>query len=315
MANIIFTVNCVLPVFLVILIGYFLKRFGLMKQSFADNASDLVFWLFLPAMIFRQISAVDPSTLQGFEKTALVGGLSVTVHFLLLTVIFNKVIKDPLSRGAFIHGSFRCNYALIGVPLAINLFGSEGAVKSAVMLAVTMPFFNIYAVITLSLNSGNGEKISIPKMLLKILKNPYIIAIILGLIFSFFTIPVPEVIGKTLDYMASTATPLALLTIGAFLNVSDVKNNIKLALSASLIKTVAIPLICLPLVLLAGFRGTDLGVLFILYTAPASVTSFIMAKGMKSDASLAANIIVISTALSCFTVFIGVLLLKNFGFI
>ena len=130
MANIIFTVNCVLPVFLVILIGYFLKRFGLMKQSFADNASDLVFWLFLPAMIFRQISAVDPSTLQGFEKTALVGGLSVTVHFLLLTVIFNKVIKDPLSRGAFIQGSFRCNYALIGVPLAINLFGSEGAVKA-----------------------------------------------------------------------------------------------------------------------------------------------------------------------------------------
>ena len=106
-----------------------------------------------------------------------------------------------------------------------------------------MPFFNIYAVITLSLNSAT-EKISIPKMLLKILKNPYIIAIILDDIF-LFTIRFPKSSERP-DYMASTATPLALLTIGAFLNVSDVKNNIKLALSASLIKTVAIPLICLP---------------------------------------------------------------------
>ncbi|HBN86363.1 MAG TPA: AEC family transporter, partial [Clostridiales bacterium] len=258
---------------------------------------------------------VDPKTLTGFEKTALIAFVSVTAHFLLLTIFTKTAIKDSLSRGAFIQGCFRSNYALIGVPLAINLFGQEGAVKSSIILAVVLPLFIVYSVIILSINNGTGEKSKVSEILLKIVKNPYIIAVFLGLLFSFSSLRVPNFLGKTMDYMANIATPLALLTIGAFLNTASMKSNFKLALSASLIKTVLVPLVSLPVSILAGLRNADLGVLFILYTSPAAVSSFIMAKGMKSDASLAANIIVISTAISCFTVFIGVLILKNLGFI
>lgn len=315
MANIIFTINCVLPVFLVIVIGYILKKTNLMNQSFVDTSSRLVFLLFLPSMIFRQISVVDPKTLAGFEKTALIAFFCVTAHFVLLTIFTKTRIKDSLARGAFIQGCFRSNYALIGVPLAINLFGQEGAVKSSIILAVVLPLFIVYSVITLSVNNGTKEKSSIWEIVLKIVKNPYIIAVFLGLIFSFSSIQVPDFIGKTMDYMADIATPLALLTIGAFLNTASMRSNFKLALSASLIKTMVIPLISLPIALIFGLRNADLGVLFILFTSPAAVSSFIMAKGMKSDASLAANIIVLSTAISCFTVFCGVLLLKSIGFI
>lgn len=315
MTNIVFTINCVLPVFLVIIIGYLLKKLNLMNEHFVNNSTKLVFLLFLPSMIFRQISAVDPKTLEGFEKTALIGAISVTAHFLLLTIFTKFTIKDRLARGAFIQGCFRSNYALIGVPLAVNLFGNEGAAKSAIMLAVVLPFFIIYSVITLSVNSETCEKSNFKDIFFKIIKNPYIIAVFAGLLFSLLSIQVPTVIGKTMDYMADIATPLALLTIGAFLNASDLKSNFKLAFTASLIKTVAVPLISLPLVILAGLRGADLGVLFILYTSPAAVSSFIMAKGMNSDASLAANIVVLSTAISCFTVFAGVLLFKTMGLI
>ncbi len=315
MANIIFTINCVLPVFLVIIIGYILKRTKLMSQNFIDNASKLVFLLFLPSLIFRQISAVEFDKLAGIHKTALIGIIAVTAHFLILSVIVKFFIKDRPSRGAFIQGCFRSNYALIGVPLATNLFGREGAAKCAVMLAVILPFFIVYSVITLSLNAESSEKSDFKNILFKIVKNPYIIAVFSGLLFSLASIHVPDVIGKTLDYMADIATPLALLTIGAFLSTANIKDNFRIALSASLIKTVLVPLLSLPPALFLGLRGADLGVLFILFASPAAVSSFIMAKGMKSNASLAANIVIISTALSCFTFFIGILILKNSGVI
>ncbi len=311
--NIIFTANIVAPVFLIIAVGYFSKKRKIINEAFVDVTSKFVFQISLPVFIFLKISELDLS--QVFElKQIFYIYIGTFLTYLIIWLASTPFIKNPKDKSAFIQGAFRGNYAIIGLALISNLFGNDALGKATLTLAFLLPLYNVLAVIVLIVPKHSG-KVNIKPIVFEILLNPLILAVIIGLPFSYFKIHIPEMFSSTGTFLADLALPLALIGIGGSLNTENLKRASDLAFISSAIKIIAIPLVLTIGALLLGYKNDDLGIMFIVFACPTAIASFVMADAMGANSKLAGNIIMITTLGSVFTISIGILLLKSFGFI
>lgn len=311
--NIIFTANIVAPVFLIIAVGYFSRKRNIINEAFVDVTSKFVFQISLPVFIFLKISELDLS--QVFELKQIFYIYAGTfITYLLIWFASTPFIKDPKNKSAFIQGAFRGNYAIIGLALISNLFGNDALGKATLILAFLLPLYNVLAVIVLIIPKHSG-KINYKSILLEILLNPLILAVIIGLPFSYFKIKIPEMFLSTGTFLADLALPLALIGIGGSLNTENLKRASDLAFISSAIKIIAIPIVLTIGALLLGYKNDDLGIMFIVFACPTAIASFVMADAMGANSKLAGNIIMITTLGSVFTISLGILLLKSFNLI
>lgn len=310
MDNFLLCVNGVVPIFLLIILGVYLKKWNVVGEGFCEEATKLVFHIALPILIFHDIAASDIKT--GFSlSVTLVSTISMAVLFFLVWGITLFVTKEPKKQAAFSQGAFRANYAILGLPLTKALFGSGAVANATVILAISMVMLNVLAVIYIEmfLNHQGGIKTT----LLGILKNPIILAAALGSVFYFCHIPIPTFIDVGLTHISNMCVPLSLITIGASMRYENMRETLKSATLGAAIKTILVPLLFMPLAMLMGFRGEDLGVLFIFWASPSAVAGYAMTRQSGGDHLLAGNIIIISTALSFFAIFFGTLVFKTIG--
>ena len=312
MNNLIFTFNVVAPVFLLILLGYILKVRKFINDNFILISSRVVFNVTVPALVFVKLSTTDFRATFDFKQIIFVY-LGILLFF-LITWFFSTVFSDQgKDRASFIQGSFRSNFAIVGFALISNTFGNHALGKAAILLAFVMPLYNLLAVLALTLPVKKENQIGYKKTLIDIITNPLILATVVAVPFSYFQIPVPEFLMKTIDYLATLTLPLALLGIGGSLNFKTIKKDSKLALFATLIKIVIIPVSMTYAAFYIGYRGVDLGVLFMLFATPTAIVSFIMADAMGCNSKLAGNIIVMTTLGSVFTISLGIFIMKSIG--
>ncbi len=312
--NILFTANIVAPVFLIIAIGYASKKLKIINENFVDATSKFVFSVSLPALVFMQIAEMDLSKAVNFPQIIFIytGTISTFILIWLLSIPF---IKDGKDRSVFIQGAFRSNFAIVGFAIISNLFGTAALGKAAIILAFILPLYNVLAVIVLTIPLRNTDKLSFYSIIKEILFNPLIVAVLAGLPFSYFAIKLPSLIITTGNFLSDLALPLALIGIGGSLNLEQIKKASALAFTSSVIKLIFIPLILTSAAYLSGYRGIDLGIMFILFACPTAIVSFIMAEAMGANSKLAGNIILVSTLGSVFTIAIGILILKTTGLI
>ncbi len=312
--NILFTANIVAPVFLIIAIGYASKKMKIINENFVDITSKFVFSVSLPALVFMQIAEMDLSKAVNFPQIIFIytGTISTFILIWLLSIPF---IKDGKDRSVFIQGAFRSNFAIVGFAIISNLFGTAALGKAAIILAFILPLYNVLAVIVLTIPLRNTDKLSFYSIIKEILFNPLIVAVLAGLPFSYFAIKLPSLIITTGNFLSDLALPLALIGIGGSLNLEQIKKASALAFTSSVIKLIFIPLILTSAAYLSGYRGIDLGIMFILFACPTAIVSFIMAEAMGANSKLAGNIILVSTLASVFTIAIGILILKTTGLI
>ncbi len=312
--NILFTANIVAPVFLIIAIGYASKKLKIINENFVDATSKFVFSVSLPALVFMQIAEMDLSKAVNFPQIIFIytGTISTFILIWLLSIPF---IKDGKDRSVFIQGAFRSNFAIVGFAIISNLFGTAALGKAAIILVFILPLYNVLAVIVLTIPLRNTDKLSFYSIIKEILFNPLIVAVLAGLPFSYFAIKLPSLIITTGNFLSDLALPLALIGIGGSLNLEQIKKASALAFTSSVIKLIFIPLILTSAAYLSGYRGIDLGIMFILFACPTAIVSFIMAEAMGANSKLAGNIILVSTLASVFTIAIGILILKTTGLI
>lgn len=313
MENLIFSINTVLPVFLMIAAGYVLKRLNVLDESFSNIASKFVFVVALPMLLFKNVSESDFSGIFNKEllNAILVAVISTVIIFLILIITSRRYFDDEKKRGAFIQGSFRGNYALLGIPLIYNIASSQGVIAASMIAAFILPLYNILAIIALSLH----RKTSMLSMLKLVIRNPLVIAIVTGVVAAAVNLRLPKVASDMIDMFAGLAMPLALLSIGVFFDMEKFLKNFKISVSSTVIKTVIIPMIFTPVAYLLGLRGVHLISVFVLFGAPTAVSSYIMAKGMDCDEQATAGMIILSTTVSLFTFFIGIYIFKAAGII
>jgi hypothetical protein len=312
--NIIFTGNVVAPVFLLVALGYFVKRINVINENFVDVTSKFVFTVSLPALIFISISEIDLRTAIDFKLIIYIYSATI-ISFFLIWILSLPFIKEAKNLSVFVQGAYRSNYAIVGLAIISKLFGDSALGKASIILAFILPLYNILAVIILTVPFRKERKMNLKGTLTEIILNPLIIGVIVGLPFSYFMIKIPSVIQYTIEFLAELALPLALIGIGGSLNLQNIKRASGLAFTSSIIKVVIIPFVLTFGGYYFGYRGFDLGIMFILFSCPTAIVSFIMAEAMGANSKLAGNIILISTIASVFTIAVGIVILKELSLI
>lgn len=304
-------INAVIPTCLIMLLGYFAKSAGIIKREDTFKFNAVIFKVFFPVMLFKNIYNSDLSSALNVKLAAFV--VAGIIAELLIAFLITSLSTDITDRkGVMIQGMFRANTVVVGLPIAMGLLGENADIGSVVIsLAICVPIFNIGAVTVLQLYSG--EKVEFKKMLLAILKNPLIIGTLIGIIFKLLDIKLPESILSTINSMGSAASPMALFLIGAFFTFDNIRSCKKELITVCLARLILFPAIFLPLGMLIGFRNAEFVALITIFASSNATSSFTMAQQMGGDADLAGSIVVITSVLCPVTMFAWSLLFKILG--
>ena len=322
MENFTFALNATIPVFLVIALGYILQRVHFLNDAFNKTANEFVFRCALPVSLFRSIAGMDfySEFDLGFCLFCFLG---TTVMFLGIWAAAWLFMKDKGQVGAFAQASARSSAAVLGIALAVNIYGDAGMVPMMIMSAV--PFFNVYSVLILSFSpqmDDEGHLLpaarglgAVKKACVNVAKNPLILGILAGLPFALLRVKVPAMLDSALSSIGATATPIALLVVGASFSGGEAVKHWRGAVVSSLVKLFLLPGIFLPLAAMLGFRNSQMIAILIMTGSPTTVASFVMAKNMHADGVLTANAVLLSTVLSAVSITIWLYLMKTIGWV
>lgn len=314
MENLILSFNVIAPLFFLMIIGYMLVHHTkLADKELCGKANALVFKVFLPCMLFKNIYQSDIKTQMQGELCLFAAG-SLLVLFLLLCLVVPKVVKQENQQGVVIQGIFRSNYVIFGVAIVEKMYGPENTVTAAILSAILVPMYNFLAVIALSVFGEKRER-DLKKVISNIVRNPLIIASVLGIVFSYVGIQLPQAVETTIGDLAKLATPIAFLILGGDFDFSKIKGNLKTAGGVIFVKMVVLPLLAIPIVIGMGYRDSDLLAALLAYQTPVAVSSYIMAQQAGADEQLAGQLVVFSSAVSIVTLFVTIFILRQTGYL
>ena len=298
MDNFFVCLNAVLPIFILMALGYTARACGFIKKETVPEINKMAFNCFMPFMMFYNIYTSD---LESAIRPALIayGVGGVLLCFFLSMALVYRLEKDPPTRGVMVQGLFRSNFVIIGLPLAESLAQGGDISSTAVMVAIIVPLFNVLAVIILE----------------AIARNPLIISTVLAILFVAFGIKLPEVIETSISMVSRTANPLLLFLLGAFFSFRGLGQYRRQLILVTMGRLIAIPGIFLTLAVLLGFRGIDMLSLIGVFGSATAVSSFAMADQMGGNRELAGDIVVTTSAFCSVTLFLWSFLLKTFGII
>ncbi|MCM1113704.1 MAG: AEC family transporter [Muribaculum sp.] len=330
----IFAVNSVLPIILLVVLGYLLKRKGFFTKEFLKIANKTVFRVLLPVLLFTNLAKME-----NFSELRLDAVLYVLAAVALLFAIglaLAQAAADRRQKGVLLQCVFRSNFALIGVPLAQLMAGDQGVQSAALLSAFTIPVFNILSVVALSAYAppaaASGSLARIRKILRDILRNPLILGVLAGIVFVFLkplSAALPDgvsavlgrftFLGTALDYLAKASTPVALLVLGGQFEANRIRG-----LRKQILLGVTGRLVCAPLLGIGGaVLLQQMGVLHFdngiyasfvaLFATPVAVASAVMAEEMDNDGQLAGQLVVWTTLFSSLGIFVTVVVLRALG--
>jgi predicted permease len=297
------------PIFLIVLLGLVLRRIGFIDDHFNQIASRLVFSICLPVLLFTTISRIDLNDTINFPVFYF--SLAGAVLTFALSWLAATFIEPRTDRGVVVQGSFRSNLGVIGLALCANAYGAPGLALASLLMASLTVSYNILSVFILSFYSNTD--LDWTTILVDILKNPLIIAIAVAFVVAYFGIPVPGILLSAGDYIGSMALPLALLGTGAGMSLRALRDSSQATGLVIGLKAVLLPGILTVVAIQLGFRGTDLGVLFLLFVSPTATASYAMVKAMGANDTLAANLVMTTTLVCILSCSLGLFLLKVFN--
>lgn len=301
-----------LPTFAWVVLGVALKRLQLFPQWLNERLSRFAFNFGLPLMLFANAAQVDYSGLGGARY--LLAGVLATLLVLVISWQYSRWRAHPREvRGIFVQATFRSNLAIVGVAMTFSAYGERGPVLAALPIALMTVLYNILAVWVL--NATLGSSTSARTVVLGIARNPLIIGISAGVCLSVSGLQQPEFLQPLGAGLSTFFLPLVLVCIGGSMNVSRLYRAGALTWEASAWRLCIAPLLAMLLALLLGVRGEELGVLFLLLASPVAASSHVMVVAARGDGVLAANIVVLTTLLSLFTVTLGFFVLSVFGLV
>ena len=314
MENIIVSFNVIAPVFFLMVLGYLLVNYtSLADRKLTKQANAIVFKIFLPCMLFYNVYQSDiGAEIHSRIKLCIWAAGGLLILFVLLCLIVPKVVKQENQQGVVIQGIFRSNYVIFGVAVVQNMYGVKSTTTAAILSAILVPMYNFLAVVALSI-FGEKRETDWKKIILDIVKNPLIISSVLGIIFSLLGIRLPTAVDTTVQDLAKLSTPIAFMILGGDLDFSKVRGNLKVASVVLTIKLVILPLIMIPMIVIMGYRDADLLSGLLAYQTPVAVSSYIMAQQAGADGQLAGQLVVFSSVLSIFTLFVTILILRTIG--
>lgn len=315
MGNFILAVNVVLPISLIMVLGAYLKKINMLDDITVNKMNKIVFRVFMGVLMFVNIYNIRTQNIDINKnfKFLFFPILFVVVIFLISWLSYFRKISDRAEFAVMVQGVYRGNFALFGLPVAESIYGVEGVAKVSMLIGIIVPLYNIIAVILLEYYSG--KEVNWKKIIKSTLKNPLIIGCVSAALCIKMGINLPRPIYKTLSDLAKIATPLSFVILGASLKLGNMLKNLKKLVSVNIMKLTINPAITLLCGYYLNFSKVEMVALLAMSGCPTAVSSFTMAKEMDVAGDLAGEIVVSTTILSIFSIFIWVIVLKNLNWI
>ena len=310
-----FSVNATLPVVLCMAMGIFVRWRKTVDEETSKRLSALCFKLFLPVLTFNNIRAIDFRS--DFSPRLITSAfLGILAMFTALLLILGSVVKDKEWLAACVHVGFRSNYIMLGIPLAQNMFGQEGVRIASMLIPVATIPFNF---LTLFLFSVADEHNTSPGALLKstiskVVRNPLIIATALGVVASLIRFTFPTFLETTLLNLGGVASTLCLVVLGTQISLEREMPHARRAVVMSMTRLIFVPVVMLTIFVVLGFRGPELGALFVLFASPCANSCAIMARQYNVKPQFTAQVVALTTLFSGLTAFVGIYLLRALRF-
>lgn len=285
----------VLELFILIALGYLCGKTKMLNESAVKAVTDIVLYIVCPCVIVQNfIRSYDPAMLGGLLTAA---GAALVIHILSIVIamlVFHDKIpeKKRVYRFAVIFSN--CGY--MSLPMQQAILGADGVFFGAVYIVifnVVMWTFGVW------LSSGSKDGVSAKKILL----NPCIIGMVVGVVIFLTSCPVPDIISKPIGFMAALNTPLPMMIVGYYLSkarISDAFRDGK-GFICVLFRLIVIPLLAFGGMMLCGIRGKVLITCVIAASAPAAAATTMFAAKFCNDAKLSVNLVTLSTLLSVIT--------------
>lgn len=315
--SLIFSLNSTMPLFFIMLLGYLLHRKQFLTDDFVAMANKFVFNVALPVQLFRDLATMDVRA--SFDaKYVLFCAVATTSSILVIWALAKLFLKEKHIVGEFVQACYRSSAAILGAAFIQNIYGTSG--MSGLMILGSVPLYNIFAVIILTLESpaldaksGMGEKIK--KSLKGIVTNPILLGIAAGFVWSLLRLPMPTMANKTLSSLAGMTSPLALLAIGAGFKGREALGYLKPTAVATVTKLVILPAIFLPMAVHFGFTDQKLVALLVMLGSVTTPAGYVMAKQMGHEGTLTGSVCVTTTVFSALTLTFWVFWARSNGFI
>jgi predicted permease len=290
----------IIPIFAVILLGWISRKKGFIQADFIGPANSLVFYIAIPAMIFRAISRA--SLTAHFSAGILIITLSVAIIGFILAWLFGYACRLKQGQlGSYVQTSSHGNLGYIGLAVVFYYLGEDGLVKASILTGFLMIVQNLLSVMSLTFNAksdsaGNGQTV-----LRNLAGNPVILSAMAGIFCSSLKVPIPLIAQRSLDILSGLALPMALLIIGASISFQEIRHKLKWVLSSSITKLLLMPGLGYLAFRALGFPPGEYLPGLILLASPSATISYVMAKEMKGDPDFAVIAISFSTLLSALT--------------
>lgn len=291
-------ISTLVPIFIVIFLGWIIKQRGFINPDFLNQANRLVYYIAIPALIFSSISKAALHTQMRVEVI-----LITLVTVLLISAVASGTARflklSGSSRGTFIQCSFHGNLGYIGLAVAFYYLGESGFVKAAIIAGFVMILQNVLAVIALQYYSRKTtDHPDLFGVLKKTMANPVIVSALAGIFFSLLQLPMPMIIDRTLKIITGMALPLALLIIGATLSFEKLKPRFVNVMVSCFLKVMAAPAIGFVLFQVLSVQPEAYLPGLIILASPTATLTYIMAKEIGGDSDFAAAAISICTIVS-----------------
>lgn len=287
--------TALIPIFSLIMIGYFFKRIKFPSHDFWPQADKLTYYILMPSLLIYKLSTASISSTNTtyYILTAL-----ITIFIVLLILfIFNRLLKFQVdSFTSIVQGGIRFN-TYVFLALADAILGDNGIVLAAILLTFVIPFINILCISTFALYISQN-KLTFMYFFKSIVTNPLIIACFIGGSINFLSIDIPIVLENTLDILGQAALPLGLLSIGFGLVLKEMKSSKKDIIVSSFAKHLLTPVIMFFIANAFSLDKEMIAVLLIFSVLPTAPSSFILARQLGGNISLMSSIITIQTLIS-----------------
>jgi len=309
MTNTLFIINTVSPIFLIVVIGWILRKLGVIQEKFIKQSIKFIFNVTLPVLIFLKLAIADLGDIFDSRIITLVY-VCMFIVFIIGWILARVFIKKGKGRGVFIQGGFWPNNVIIGLALIMNVFGEDAVSKMVMILVFLIPLDYLLSVVALTISDREGKRgEAFLEMIKTVALNPVIIAAIGAIGFSIIRIPIPNIIIDTGNYIAAITLPLALIGVGGTMKIKQLQNTSFITIGALILKLLVSPLIATSIGYLFGYTSTDLGIIYIIFACPTAIVSFVIADAMTPHGEIAGNIVLTTTLASSITIPIGLMIL------
>ena len=292
--------QALVPVFLLILIGYLFKRFQFPGDSFWLQAERFSYYVLFPAMLIFKLGQARVPVSAYSDVILLVLAMLAAMTLALIAAQWVFRWPGPVFSSVY-QGGIRFN-AFVAIATAGMLLGDDGLSTMAIVIAVKIPLINLLCILMFSVAVGQGGNVRWRPVARAIITNPLILGSIIGALWGYFRIGFNPLLAGVLGPLSDLALPLGLMTVGAGLQLKALRGTSLPFLVSSGLKLIGFPLMTAGLALALGLSGTIVQASILLATLPTATSSYILARQLGGDAPLMAAIVSGQTLLAVITI-------------